>query len=372
MRTKNRYTCGVARDLRRIFLACLAVGGMACAEVDEVVGGDERKDAAIIPYDAGPDNALGCGKTLEEFIPRPADVLILFDRSGSMETASGSGTRYQAVAGLLSDLVNNYTPYVRFGYQEMPGRQGCAAQLGGACCASPPLVPVSDNDAQAVVAAIAAAVPVEGSTPTAASLQAALAYYDTLADGVDNRFVLLVTDGAPDCTLAGALTSASDATGVACTDALFQVNALVALGVRVMVITVGAGSADDTSDVSCLDSLAHAGGAAASPGSPGFFVASDAQAIQLAIGQMVAGTAVPTCVLRLDYPVDDEKPFVVSFDGQPIPANAWMLDSSQNPPTVRITGTYCQKLQQFQARIVEARYGCMPCVEGEACKSSGS
>jgi len=372
IRGKKRYTCVVARDLRRVFLACLAVGGVACAEVDEMGGGEERKDAAVVPYDGGPDNALGCGKTIAEFIPHPADVLILFDRSGSMETASGSGTRYQAVAGLLSDLVGNYAPFVRFGYQEMPGRQGCAAELGGACCASPPLVPVSDNNSQAVVAAIAAAGPVDGSTPTAASLQAALAYFDNLADGVDNRFVLLVTDGAPNCTVAGMLASASGASGAACTDALSQVNALVALGVRVMVVTVGAGSADDTSDVACLDALAHAGGAAASPGSPGFFVASDGQAIQIAIGQTVAGAAVPTCVLRLDYPVDDNKPFVVFFDGQPIPASAWMLDSSQNPPTLHITGTYCQKLQQFQASMVEARYGCKPCVEGEACMSGGS
>jgi hypothetical protein len=374
-RLKTRYTCGVARDLRRIFLACLVMGGMACAEVDDVPGGEERRDAAaVVPYDGGPDNALGCGKTLEEFTPHPADVLLLLDRSGSMETASGSGTRYEEVAGLLSDLVRNYAPFVRFGYQEMPGRQGCQAQLGGACCASPPLVSVADDSAQAVVDAIAAAAPVDGSTPTAASLQAALAYYDTLADGVDNRLVLLVTDGAPNCTVAGTLASAdvSGASGAACTDALLQVNALVALGVRVMVVQVGEGSSDDTSDVACLDALAQAGGAAASPGSPGFFVASDVQAIQLAIGRMVAGAAVPTCLLRLDYPVDDQKPFVVFFDGQQIPASAWMLDSSQTPPTLHITGTYCQKLQEFQASIVEARYGCMTCVAGEVCISGGS
>lgn len=372
MEVKTRYTCGVARDLRGIFLACLVAGGLACAEVDDPVGGGARKDAAVVPYDGGQPDPPGCkDRTVVHLDPRLADVLILFDRSGSMDTAWGSGTRYEAVAGLLTDLVQTYAAYVRFGYQEMPGRQGCEAQLVGGCCASPPLVGVAAGSAPAVAAAIASAQPMDGNTPTAASLQAGLDYFKTLADGIDNRFVLLSTDGAPNCTLSGAVSN-GDASGVACTDALTVVNAMVALGVRVIVLGVGAGVTDDPSvGGACLDALAHAGGAAASPGSPGFFAASDPQRLQMAIEQIFGGMTRPSCSVRFVEKVDDTSTIEVLLDGKRIPqssSSGWQLDSPAHPRGVIITGDYCDQIQSFQVTTIEARFRCTPCLEGQACE----
>jgi len=371
-RVKTRYTCGVARDLRRIFLACLAAGGLACAEVDDPVGGGERKDATVVPYDGGQPDPLGCkDRTVVDLDPRQADVLILFDRSGSMDTALGSGTRYEAVAALLTDLVQTYSAYVRFGYQELPGRQGCESQLVGGCCASPPLVGVTADSAAAVAAAIASAQPMDGNTPTAASLQAALDYYKTLADGIDNRFVLLATDGAPNCTLSGAVSN-GDASGVACTDALTVVNGMVALGVRVIVLGVGPGVTDNPSEGgACLDALAHAGGAAASPGSPGFFAASDPQHLQMAIEQIFGGVTRPSCSVHFIDKVDDTSTIEVFLDGQRIPqssSNGWQADSPAHPRGVIITGAYCDQIQSYQVTTIEAHFHCTPCLEGQACE----
>jgi hypothetical protein len=362
----------VARDLRRIFLAYLAAAGMACAEVDDPVGGTVRKDAAVVSYDSGQPDPLGCTeRTVIALDPRPADILVLFDRSGSMDTAMGSGTRYQTVAGLLTDLVQTYAAHVRFGYQEMPGRQGCEAQLVGACCASPPLVGVAADSAPAVAAAMASAPPMDGNTPTAAALQAALAYYQTLADGVDNRFVLLATDGAPDCTLSGAVSN-GDASGAACTDALAVVNAMVALGVRVIVLGVGPTVTDDPSvGGACLDLLAHAGGVSASPGSPGFFTASDPQQLQMAIEQIFGGIMRPPCSVRFRDRVDDSSTIEVFLDGRPVPmssSNGWQPDSPTQPQGVIITGAYCDKIQSFQVTTIEAHFDCTPCLEGESCE----
>ena len=371
---ENRYNGFVARDIHPILLACLVAGGMACAEVDDSDGSGNRQDSAPdAPRDSGLVNPYGCLATVESKDFRPADVLILFDRSGSMDTAYGSGTRYQAAATMLSDLVATYATHVRFGYQEMPGRQGCDAELVSGCCASPPLVSMADGGAEEVIAAIASAEPADGNTPTAASLQAALAYYQTLDDGIDNRFVLLATDGAPNCTLAGALSSGddSDATSPACADALAQVRAMVALGVRVMVLSLGPGLADDTSGgTACLDALAHAGGDAASPGSPGYYSAGDPQQLQLAIEQIFGGVQRPSCSVRLGKSVRDTAKVAVYLDGQPIPRNApngWYLDSSLYPPSVVITGTWCKQFQDFQVTKVEAQYDCMPCMEGVGC-----
>ena len=101
--------------------------------------------------------------------------------------------------------------------------------------------------------------------------------------------------------------SSGDALGAAnaaCADALAEVNAMVALGVRVIVLGVGTGLADDPSgDDTCLDALAHAGGVAASPGYPGFFTLSDSQQLHMVIEELFGGIVRPPCSVRLSNKV---------------------------------------------------------------------
>ena len=363
----------MAPRLATTFLILVVMGGLACAgvDVDDRLEAGVKRDALGSP-DGGVPNALGC--TAKEAVllePQPADVLILLDRSGSMDTALGSGTRYQAVASLLADVATTYAGHVRFGYQELPGRQGCGGQAIAACCSSPPTVGVAANNASAVVAAIAAASPVEGGTPTAGALHAAYGYYDALGDGVQDRYILLATDGEPNCTLAGTLSSGSTPDVGACADALAEVAALAAAGVRVIVLGVGTDLADSsTGGSACLDAMAHAGGAAASPGSPGYYAASDPEQLGLAVEQIFGGVARPSCALHFLAHVSDYSTIGVFLDGQRIPrttGNGWWLDTSQVPPVVHITGAYCDEIQSFQIKTVEARYGCPICIDATEC-----
>jgi hypothetical protein len=361
---------------RTCLLVALVVIGPACAEVDDVPDGGDRRDSAPAAPDLGPTSSLNCSLRQDvSLVSQPTDVLFLLDRSGSMDVGFGPGTRYQAVAAILEEIATTYGARVRFGYQEMPGRQGCAGIPLAACCASPPSVGVADANAAAVVAAIGAASPMDGSTPTAAALSAAASYYDGLADGILNRYVLLATDGAPNCTITGELTSpTSPATG-ACADAIAQATALVARGVRVVVLGVGADLADAKSDAgACLDDLAHAGGAAASPGSPGYYTASDPEELQMAIEQIFGGINRPSCDLRFKEPLQDTSKVAIYLDGQQIPRNSgdgWRLDTSQDPPVARITGAYCDAIETFQVGTIEALYQCgnpAGCIDIGGCK----
>jgi hypothetical protein len=356
----------VTRALACLFVALAVLSSASCAGVDDVV-----VDAAVAPdaQDAAqsPDvRGHGCWDDPpfdQNFDPRRADVLILLDRSGSMETAFGSGTRYQAISAALSSMVQTYASHVRFGFQEMPGRQGCGSAPVASCCVSPPLLPVADGNANAIVGALAAAEPLDGNTPTAGALRAAREYYQSLADGVDNRYVLLATDGVPNCDIAGMLASpiASNDNSGGCADAVTEVEALVGLGIRVIVLAMGQGLADDISgSTACLDGLAHAGGAAASPGSPGFYATADPEDLELAIEQIFGGVTRPSCRIQLTQTPDsysfwDEHLYL---DGQEIDRGNWFWDYSQKPPSIVITGSDCERIQHFEVSRIAVSFVC--------------
>jgi hypothetical protein len=308
--------------------------------------------------------------------PKQADVLILLDQSGSMETAFGADTRYQAVTALLSDMVASYANHLRFGLQEMPGGEICGPQPNLGCCVSPPSIVTAPNNAQALLATLGAAGVLDGNSPTAAALKAAHAYFDGLDDGVENRYVLLATDGAPNCTLGGQLLNAdtfdSQGTRIAgpCFDALKEVNDLVADGVDVIVLGVDSDLGDDLDgQLGCLDALGHAGGAEASPGSPAFYSVSDPRPLQLKLEQIFGGVTRMSCSLSLPNAVPVSSSITVSLDGQSIPldvtdasggesGDGWYLDTTQIPPAVRITGAYCDQIERFDVATIRARYDC--------------
>jgi hypothetical protein len=348
-----------------LFALFAAVAGLACAGVDHRTQ-HERKDAGGILFDARKaDDELPCSATgVMPLAPRPADVLVLLDRSSTMDTAFGAGSRQQALAEQLSDLVVSYQRHVRFGFMEMPGKTGCEGQAGG-CCVFRPLVDPALGNAAAMSVAIAEAAPVGGNTPTAAALLAAKIYFDRLDDGIDNRFILLATDGVPTCTLSGALSDGTLRTSPACSDALAEVESLVSSGVKVVVLSVGSELAGNTAS-GCLDALAHAGGAAFSPGSPGYYAAADPAQLRTEMERIFGAVGRPSCALPL--PPGAKKGLIaVYLDGQQIPevettlADGWCRSCSGIFTTdILVTGAYCERIQRFEVDGFEAQYetGC--------------
>lgn len=362
-------------------LGLLSVFGPACGargEPDEVAS---LPPPIVDPM--WPDGGPGpCGQAVQSlfFVPRPVDVLVLFDRSGSMSRAFGASTRFDVAQTMLDDIVKAYETRIRFGFQAFPAPGGCGGDGDAAsCCAQPPSVPVGTMHAEAIGVTMQAAAPVSGNTPTAEALRLAGLYFASLADGVEDRFVLLATDGQPSCRLDGTLgrdvVRSGERIEGPCLDALRQVQALRAVGVRVIVVGIGADLAMGAQGApSCLEELARSGGAARQGAAgPSFFSASEPKDLERALQRIFGAVIQPSCTISMSRAAPDPANVAVFFDDQEIPYDprgfdGWKWVEGSEGKVMLVTGASCQRLERLQVQNLDIRLGCEPCRSPGSCQ----
>lgn len=131
--------------------------------------------------------------------PTAPTVLILLDQSGSMKAVEGSTTRWDAATSSVIDAVTALDGVANFGLIGFPthvitsdsdASQTCNAELKSA--------PAPGNG-PALAATIDTAAPQMGHTPVRAALQLAREELSKAAYADTNRYVVLVTDGLPNC-----------------------------------------------------------------------------------------------------------------------------------------------------------------------------
>jgi len=276
----------------------------------------------------------------------PINLLVLLDRSKSMEryTVAGTEDSYAAVVQTaIEAVVQQHTSsgLINFALNVFPSPEMCspsygekdpADQLAAITCQAAsqfvnldnpwdePLVPFAETitlDTYDTIAEVLDAVGNCGGTPITKSLQWAKAYLDSLALENDT-YVLLATDGAPSCSFSLDLPCEPSAEGmtpeasVQCLDDLDATHAafdLAAGGYRVFVVGVGADVAA-FSDV--MDAIAYWGGGFAMGGESDiydfvppadrdnwYYPAQDAAAIGLAL-EDVTNDAL-SCVYDVDW-----------------------------------------------------------------------
>jgi hypothetical protein len=346
-------------------------------------GGGNDAAAAFWPtYDTAATEAQSCGESHSiPFQLRLADVLLVFDRSDSMSTEFSTGTRYSVSAAMLAGLVDTYQDKLRFGFQAFPDARACPAGQAPGCCAGGPTVGVHLSSGAEIRAAIAAAQPPGGSTPTAEALRRAREYYATLDDGVPDRYVLLSTDGQPSCDGAGRLGQADvlgdggTAVAGACHDALEEVDRLVAAGVELVVLGVGSNLPDDPGgSPGCLEEIARRGRgvAMARPEDrPWYYSGTDQDGLEMALQQIFGGVIQPPCSLVLDAAPPDPRQVAVLLDGHQVPHNrnyGWEYDSPDDTRQIHFYGEYCTRIQRFQVSSIDVRWGCPPCPDPRQCE----
>lgn len=326
--------------------------------VDATTSTDARPpgpvDAARPGYDAA------CESVAIRTQPGVANVLVVLDRSSSMYREPGFGMpgvdRWNPAVAAIGAVTDSLDDRVQFGLMLFadPG-----APAGMTLC-SPGAVVVPPMLASA--ASIRSALTgdpneLTGSwTPTAVSLDAAR----VALSGLEGRqYVLLVTDGAPNCN--GALDGStcrcgSDTMSCAsnprlCIDAdrtVAAVRALREAGIGTFVVGY-----DTSSWADVLDRMAAEGGT----GSTAHIPVGDEASLRSALGA-IAGSVV-SCSVDLEEPPISVRFVQVTLDGEPIPHESvatgdasWRLVGDR---TVELRGRACETLrddEEHELRVV--------------------
>lgn len=368
--------------------------------------------------DSGPDTSDGCGNQIVKAQARQVNVLLVVDRSGSMaQTPTGfSVDKWTAMKGAVSAALTATQNSVNYGLEIFPFVTSAADAGEVDNCGMAPLpgiqVPVEAGTTALPKITTELQAGPAGNTPTAAALDRALTYYTTGAGATltGDKFVLLATDGGPNCHAgitctggtcsfncgAGTCTQNLDGTctlspsqfGGNCCDAqlsttlnpgparclddqdtVAKITALATAGIKTIVVGIPG------SDVysSLLDSMAVAGGAQASLTSPMYYkvdAAGGAGALTTTLTN-ITKSLVTSCRQTLtDLSPDallDHIQVLVNFGSgaQPVPTandggSGWVYDYSTGvrTPTVVLTGSYCTQVETFGAQSVQVILGC--------------
>jgi hypothetical protein len=311
---------------------------------DGILDPDDDNDGGLDPVDPTPGECINTqfasGDTLLD--PR---ILLVIDKSGSMEQPDSSGQRkWDAARNALGVVVTSLNDAIEFGLMLYP--HGDAQN--DVCREGNLVQDVQVTNADDIIATLSATEP-GGGTPTAVTLAAARGVLDDLGnpDG-GARAIILATDGGPncnesldgdtcrcvspnpgDCQNGGAGNCLDDANAIA---AAAQLNAS---GYPVFV--VGIDGTEAFTDV--LDAFAEAGGTAQA-GATKFYGVDDQAELQGALEDI----AVRIGVCRFDL----ESNFLAQLATVTVNGNAVARDSGRvngwdqvDPNTIELFGVPC-------------------------------
>jgi hypothetical protein len=343
-----------------------------------------------------------CGGQKVTATSKPVNILLVIDKSGSMADKPAGFTvdKWTALKTALNESLNQVKGGIAFGLELFPVGPDPLTPIEPTCKTNCCDMQVGSVDIgitrgtvalPAILGILDTTVPA-GGTPTAVALNNALGYF-TAGPGKDlpgEKYVLLATDGAPNCngtakcdmahcTLniesssqcmpdGGANCCANPGMGPACLDdtsTVDQIGKLKAAGVSTFVV----GIPGTELYASFLDSFAVAGGmtaqavADAAAAGPKYFAVSASGGVGALteVFKSITTLLIKSCDLQLATVPPDVNLLNVKVNGKIIAKagdDGWDVDQTTTPPTIRIKGTTCQDIETNGAQSVEVIYGC--------------
>jgi hypothetical protein len=299
-----------------------------------------------------PDGA-NCGATSVGLQNVPPDLLIVQDKSGSMandvmdmscrNAGAACVSKWSQVVPAINMVVSATDTTIRWGLKFFANDNQCGVNMGAT-------VPIGPNNGAAIMAALGMTNP-GGSTPTRLAVTSGADYLMTLMDP-NPKYMLLATDGEPNCAPGAARQSNDDAAG-----AVAAVMAAATAGIPTFVVGVG----NVAPAVATLNMLADAGGKPQAGATHYYPVASTADLVTVlgTIGDMIA-----SCSFGLGQPPPVPNNVGVYGNGQAsmkIPQdtthmNGW--DYGAGMTSIVLYGSACDKVKNKTYQTVQAIYGC--------------
>ena len=345
------------------------------------------------PGDGGAAGATEtCGGTKLAAAPIAVNVLLVVDKSLSMgDIPPGFGSaKWPAMQTALAAAVDATKGTVAFGLDFFPNSADPKVACGLPATGDPVVgVSATAANATAIKQALTNNAPA-GATPTAAALTRALDYFSTGAGAklTGENYVLLATDGGPNCDAALTCTAATCTTNMDGTcmgtpsfcatnfcDASLDpdgpskclydgatvaaVQALAKAKIKTFVVGIPGSDAYKTT----LNALATAGGVVNPNAPPSYFAVSatgGAKALSDVLTSITTGL-ITTCTLKLSENPPDYDQINVVLDGTTIAegsADGWALDTSATPPSVILKGATCKKVETTGVQQVDITFGC--------------
>lgn len=376
------------------WLACSAKRAPPLADlVPQGVSG-RGGDAGLMLGDAAIDPTGPCGSQTIPAIGRAPNLSFVIDHSASMgEELSGSGlSKYENARIALSRVLKTLGHRVSYGVAIFPGLAGVSG-----CEAGDELIPVAPGDPPSYaragktgprlkdLLARLAIADVDGGTPVAPTLAK---MQGVLTELEGESYVVLITDGAPNCNqdlscaVAGCIPNIEGltASGMACTPSfncctptaqnpganlacvdeqasLQAVRSLADAGIRTFVVGMPGSEPYER----LLDAMADEGGTARA-GDVKYYPVADTAALEQALTAIAASVAI-SCEIPLDYRPPDPDFVNVYFDGVLVkydPGAGWEWTPDGH---VAIRGTACEQLSAAQVLEVEILAGCKTVVK---------
>jgi hypothetical protein len=319
--------------------------------------------------DVGPQTDAGtpnCGLYQFQPTPKAADIMMVLDRSGSMQDVpdgapSGSPSKWSVVVPSLMSVVSATQDSISWGLKTFPeaSTDGASDCSGGITKAID--VQVTAMDGTTMNGTITTTTPNGNGTPTPDAITAAANYLATLTD-TNPKYLLLATDGEPDCVGTTKNSSTADTAAVTAVG-----NALKA-GFPTFVVGI---VTTKQSAITELNLMAKAGGepiANPNPLANQFYetdLASDPTELTTAL-KAITGQ-ISTCLFPLGSPPpilnDGTKVGVyvgsnmtrIPYD--PAKAKGWAY-SDTNDTAIQVFGSWCDTIQAAGAGAVQIIFGC--------------
>jgi len=300
-------------------------------------GGPCATDDNCVQQETCVGGVCGCGGELYSAENVPPNVLIVLDRSTSMNDDIGGGTKWEIARDAIAQVLAGYGDQVLFGMMLYPGLDPPCDE-GMECGPGAVFIDPGPGTESAINDLLATAQTCSFGTPTAEALQV-LVTYGGLQDTTRANYILLVTDGQSTCE-----------------DPVPVVTSLAGASPEVRTFIVGFGSSVDPDE---LNDMATAGETAIPAGPPYYYQADDAASL------LDAFTAIAGSVLSCSYTLSDVPPdpdqLYVYFDGVEVLRDAACSDGwDYDPATNQLVfcGPACDALVSGSVSDLVISYGC--------------